>query len=398
MMRLEELARKTKATLCLACGKCTGNCPLADLEHGHSPRRLVARALAGLEADGRALARQCLTCGACEERCPEGVSFVEFVREVRALLPREERASCPHHRVLAQATRLMASGGGRPRRLEWLEPDLRVASEGPVFLFVGCLPLFDAVYADLGIRPTDIARSAVRILNRLGIEPVVSPGEVCCGHDILWGGDPGDFRALAEKNAAAIASSGAKTVVTTCAECARTLALSYPEALGRFAPEVLHLSSFLAARAGDLVFEAADGAERVVTYHDPCRLGRHLGVVDEPRALLRGLPGVRLEEMEASGKEARCCGTSGFLHCDAESRRLQTLRLDEARATGAELLVTACPKCLIHFACARKEDERRARLRGDAAKLEPMEAEDLTVLVADALAKTAPAAASQGGV
>ncbi|MBM3319754.1 MAG: 4Fe-4S dicluster domain-containing protein, partial [Candidatus Eisenbacteria bacterium] len=96
MIRLEELARRTKATLCLACGKCTGNCPLAELEHGHSPRRLVARALADLEADGRILVRKCLTCGACEERCPEGVAFVDFVREVRALLPPEERASCPH--------------------------------------------------------------------------------------------------------------------------------------------------------------------------------------------------------------------------------------------------------------------------------------------------------------
>jgi Fe-S oxidoreductase len=293
----------------------------------------------------------------------------------------------------------MASRESTPRRLDWLEPDLRIAAEGPVFLFVGCLPLFEPVYADLGLRLMEIARSAVRILNGLGIEPVVRGEEVCCGHDLLWGGDPGnEFRALAEKNAALIQSTGAKTVVTACAECARTLALSYREVVRTFTPEIVHLASFVARRSGELVFAPENGdGEKVVTYQDPCRLGRHLGVIDEPRALLGGIPGVRLAEMVPSGADSRCCGTSGFLHCDAESRRLQSLRLADARATGAELLVTACPKCLIHFTCAQKEDERRARLSGLAEETTRMRAEDLTVLVAGALEKAALTTPSQGG-
>jgi len=397
MIRLEELARRTKATLCLACGKCTGNCPLAELEHGHSPRRLVARALADLEADGRILVRKCLTCGACEERCPEGVAFVDFVREVRALLPPEERASCPHHQVLMQATRLMASGESARKRLEWLSEDLRVAEKGDVLLFVGCLPLFDAVYADLGIRSTDIARSAVRILNRLGIEPVVRAEEVCCGHDLLWAGDPESYRALAEKNAALFAETGAKTIVTACAECARTLALSYPETLKNFKYEVVHLATFLAGRLKELGIEQGTAdAETTVTFQDPCRLSRHLGVVVDPRAVLEAIPGLRLEEMSLSAGNARCCGTSGFQHCDAESRRLQTIRIAEARATGAELLVTACPKCRIHFTCAQEEDARRARVDG-REPMKRMRTEDLAVLVAEALEKAAAPAAAQGG-
>lgn len=400
MIALDDLARRTKATLCLGCGKCTGMCPLADLSHGHSPRRLVARALSDLEEDGRVLIRQCLTCGACERRCPEGVAFVDFVREARAALPAEERASCPHHQILAQAVRLQAEGKSRPDRLAWLTPDLKVRREGEVMLFIGCLPLFDKVYADLDVKMVDIARSAVRILNRLGIEPVVREEEVCCGHDLLWSGDPAGFRKLAERNVTLIESTGATTIVTTCAECARTLSLSYKEVIPGFRPKVQHMAAFVAERKKELGLEAAEewgGAPKTVTYQDPCRLGRHLEVIDEPREVLRSVPGVELREMELSGNMARCCGTAGFQHCDAESRLLQAMRLADARSTGADTLVTACPKCMIHFQCAQAEDERRARLDGAAPTKKKMQTEDLTVLIAGALSRTTAAAPVRGG-
>lgn len=398
MMALEQLARRTKATLCLGCGKCTGMCPLADLSHGHSPRRLVARALADLEADGKELIRQCLTCGTCEQTCPEGVAFVDFVREARALLPADERASCPHHQILAQATRLMAEGGPAPERLGWLTPDLKVSAQGEVMLFVGCLPLFDRVYMDLGVETVEIARSAVRILNRLGIEPVVREEEVCCGHDLLWSGDPETFRKLAKKNAALIDETGAKTIVTTCAECARTLALSYRDVVPGWKPKVDHMAAFVAGRLGELGLEGggSGGPARTVTYQDPCRLGRHLEVIDEPREVFDALPDIELREMESSGNRSRCCGTAGFQHCDAESRILQAMRLTEARRTGADTLVTACPKCMIHFRCAQAEDERRARIEGGLSNVKIMNTEDLTVLIAEALSKVP--AATEGGV
>jgi len=392
-MQLEDLARRTRATLCLGCGKCTGMCPLADLSPGYSPRRLVARALQGLEANGRQLVRECLTCGACEERCPEGVSFVRFVREARSALPQEERAVCPHHQVLAQTTRLMSEGKTSPDRLGWLTDDLKVAEKGDVYLFVGCLPLFDVVYEDLGVETVEIARSAIRVLNRLGIEPVVSADEVCCGHDLLWSGDPETYRKLAERNTRMITETGAKTIVTTCAECARTLALDYAETVPGFKIPVQHMTSFLAERMEELGLSQEEMSKRTVTYQDPCRLGRHLRVYDDPRTVLSGVPGVDLVEMEMSARNSRCCGTSGFSHCDAESRRLQTLRLESARETGAETLVTACPKCLIHFTCTQKENERRARIDGEAPAGKGIQTEDITVLVDSALQKsTAPAA------
>ena len=290
----------------------------------------------------------------------------------------------------------MTEGETTPGRLDWLTPDLKIAEKGDVYYFVGCLPLFDKVYEDLGVDMAEIARSTVRILNQLGIEPVVRQEEVCCGHDLLWQGDPESYEKLAKMNADLIAETGAKTVVTACAECARTLSLSHKEVLSDFKPEVIHMSALIAERLGDLDFSNGDEparGKRTVTFQDPCRMSRHLEIVDEPRDVMEALPGIELREMEQSGPRSRCCGTAGFQHCDSESRMLQTMRLNEARATGADTMVTACPKCLVHFHCTQAEDERRNRLMEDMPETKRMRTEDLTVLVAEALAESGVAAA-----
>ncbi|MBN1825342.1 MAG: (Fe-S)-binding protein [Candidatus Eisenbacteria bacterium] len=399
MTKLEDLARRTSATLCLGCGKCTGVCPLSELRESYSPRRLVARALNDREPEATELVRQCLTCGACEELCPEGVAFVDFVRGAREATAVEERASCPHHEILQQATRLMAQGKSREDRLSWLTPDLKVAKKGKVLLFVGCAPLFDTVFSGLGVETVEIARSAIRLLNRIGIEPVVRSDEVCCGHDLFWSGDREGFLRLAERNAAMIRESGAETVVTACAECARTLTKDYPGAAPGFAAEVKHITSFLMDRIEELgLYELSDDSfsGQTVTFQDPCRLGRHLGMTEPPRTMLGAVPGLRIVEMERSGRAARCCGTSGFQHCDAESREMQTRRLEEAAATGAETLVTACPKCLIHFTCALREDASRPRFEGGAAPRRAIRITDITTLVSSALAGRTRPVATQG--
>jgi Fe-S oxidoreductase len=263
---------------------------------------------------------------------------------------------------------------------EWVGPDLEIAEEGDVALFVGCLPYFDIVFEeDLGLRTLDIARAAVKLLNHQGIKPVLVKEERCCGHDLLWSGDRDIFNALARANAESFASRGVKKILTTCAECYRTWKLDYPDAAPTYRPQVQHMAEFLAplAAKGDLPF--TEDGERKLTYQDPCRLGRHLGVVEEPREVLKAMPGVDLAEMSRTGRNAVCCGTSGFIHCDAASRRLQGERLASARSTGAETLITSCPKCLIHFTCAQAEDERlnRNNLR--------IEIRDFTVLAADRL-------------
>jgi Fe-S oxidoreductase len=212
--------------------------------------------------------------------------------------------------------------------------------------------------------------------------------ERCCGHDLLWNGEREAFEALAGANAAAFKARGVKHILTTCAECCRTWRLDYPDAAPDYQSRIQHMSEFLAERieAGDLV--PSGEAAGAVTFQDPCRLGRHLGVTDAPRRVLEtigaggnGGNGSRFVEMDKAGVDAQCCGTSGFIHCDANSKRLQSERLRSAAATGAEKLITACPKCLIHFHCAQSEDRLRRR---EAPRIE---VEDLTVLAAAMLGR-----------
>jgi Fe-S oxidoreductase len=378
MDSITELRRTTGAAYCLDCGKCTARCPLSA-EGTFSPRLIAMQELdREVEGKGAGVGR-CLTCGSCETRCPQAVKFIDYVRGFREHIPEEAREVCPHKGVFQSLARSMVDSAPQ-RNLDWLGDGLKVAEEGEVALFVGCLPFFDAYFgSSLAVETLDIARSAVRILNQVGIEPVILTEERCCGHDLLWDGDEESFKALAKANTEAYKARGVKHILTTCAECCRSWKIDYPEYAPGYNPKVEHLSEFLAARveAGDIAFKA--NGDQTLTFQDPCRLARHVGVTDQPRKVLDALPGKDVVEMERSGVDALCCGTSGFMHCDAASKDIQAERLEEARATGAETLVTACPKCFIHFSCAQSEDRRRDGM-------EPkIQLTDFTVLAASML-------------
>jgi len=362
MEGLQTLRQDTGAARCLSCGKCTTMCPLAA-SGGFSARLIAAQDLEE-EIQGRGVGvGRCLTCASCEVRCPQGVRFTSYVRALRELLPPASRRPCPHGAFLMWSERLMA-GGARPAGVAWLEEGLEVSEECEIAVFAGCLPLFDAYFGpSLGVETAAIARATVRLLNHLGIAPVVVAEAVCCGHDALWRGDREVFQSLARRNAELLADRGVREVVTPCAECALTIREGWPAAVPGPVPAARHVAELLADALADgrLVFAGDGEEEQTVTYQDPCRLARHLGVVEAPRRVLRSQPGTRLADMRRTGRDAVCCGTAGFLHCDAESRRLQGERLAEATATGADTLITACPKCLIHFRCAQAEDRRRGR-------------------------------------
>jgi len=375
MVPLAHLRRTSMATLCTACAKCATTCPLEGFA-GFSPMRMVTVGSDPDELHAQAVAAQhCLTCSQCEVRCPQGVHISEFARGLRGQDLDGDRQPCPHGRAIQVAASPDWMGRIPPGELSWLDDDLEVAERGEIALFVGCLPVFDALFGDrFGVRTTDVARAAIRTLNDLGIKPVVAADERCCGHDMLWGGDTAGFTTLAEANAAVFADRGVELILTTCAECCRTWRMDYPDVVPGYQPRVQHFVEYLEDRldAGDVAYDAPAAAE-MVTYQDPCRLSRHLGVVDAPRRVLGAIPGVELAEMSEHGADARCCGTAGFIHCDAASRRMQRERLGAAAATEATTLLTACPKCLIHFACAQEEDDRN----GTGA--DRIAVEDLTV-------------------
>jgi len=129
--------------------------------------------------------------------------------------------------------------------------------------------------------------------------------------------------------------------------------VDYPNILGENGIEVLHLTQVIAPllQSGELNLGSL---EKRATYHDSCMLGRCSGLFDEPRTVLEAVAGLELVEMEQNRERALCCGASPWAHCGAVNRQIQEWRLAQAEATGADILVTACPKCQIHLRCAQK--------------------------------------------
>lgn len=374
---LGVILRKRGAYNCVECGKCSSVCPIGTLNGKYYPRIILRKAVHGnpdVMRDG--LLWSCLTCGLCDRVCELNVRFCEFIRDLRAECCDLEIGDVvpPHTGGLHAWMRLMTSTDLRQNRLDWITGDLKCREKGEVLYFVGCLPYYDRFFNYLNIDTLNIARSTVKILNTLGIEPAVMENERCCGHDFLWGGNVEDFKRLAEINMNAIRTTGAKKIVTACAECYRTLKKDYPEHVGKLDVEVLHLSQFLTGNVADLSLK--DTGKRI-SFQDPCRLGRLSGIYDEPREIIAAIKGVELREMERNRENAVCCGTSGWMSCGTYSKQIQTARLKEARKTGADMLITSCPKCQIHFKCALSDGKT-----GPDARIE---VQDLATLVADCM-------------
>lgn len=364
-MELTEQIRQTNAYACLECGKCTSVCPVSRYSRQFSPRLLLNRAVRsdfdGLYQDYDLWS--CLTCRKCDEVCPSGIHYIDLVQSIRSGAQTQGfNGQCSHAGALQSLARIMTSQQLQQNRLEWVTGDMKIATEGNVLYFTGCAPYFDVLFSDLDVCTLEAAESSVRVLNRLGISPVLLPDERCCGHDLLWNGDVDSFKKLAEHNLKVIEKTGAKTILFSCAECLTAFKNLYPQYGFTVKAELKHMSQFLAEQqtSGELALVPSDVD---LTFQDPCRLGRHLGIYDEPRQILRDDPQLsgdnsdHFHDMKETGKRSLCCGVSAWMNCNTASKTMQVERLKQARDTGAEVLVVACPKCRIHLTCAMKDQD-----------------------------------------
>ena len=355
---VKELISDTGAFDCVECGKCTTVCPVAKFDTNFAPRTIVLRAMEGI-VDNIAKDRDiwtCITCDQCNAMCPYKVDYTGFIRGMR-----EEAAEfgaapiCSQGGVIHAVQRMMAKTDLKQNRLGWVKKDMQIADKGDVFYFVGCLPHYDAIFYDRqGLRLQNICESAARIMNKAGIVPVVSNEEKCCGHDLNWTGDEGNFEKLMDYNLELIKRSGAKKVVFTCPECYRTFKMDYQDLAGDLDFELVHISDFIKqlVDSGQLKLEAAVKPSFTFTYHDSCRLGRHSGIYDSPRELAKAFSGSKFVEMENTKDKAVCCGVSAWSNCNASSKKIQVDRVMEAKKVGADRLLMFCPKCQIHMKCA----------------------------------------------
>ena len=343
---LKELAAK-----CYQCGICSGACPIARVKADFLPRKIVLDSATGFSSKVvfSGSAWNCLTCALCQVKCPMNVDFLGLMRELRKDM-NQERISCvcAHSNILKPLYNIMKNENMQPKRSDLIDKNLKINEKSETLYFMGCLPYFDAIFnEDVGFDGLEIANNTIRLLNIVGTEPAVLDGEKCCGHDFFWRGEDETFEELARQNIENLKKY--KTIVVSCPECYRTLALDYKE---RFGAElnVKHISQFLAERINKL---DGDG-NSVITFHDSCRLGRHMNVYEDPRRLLHHV-GYQLKEMEHNREDSLCCGVSCFVSCDDEAKEIRKRKLEEALKTGAKIMVTTCPKCQIHLKCLQKD-------------------------------------------
>jgi len=374
---IEREIKDTNIRLCLDCGKCTVVCPIAQHDPAFNPRLIAKRRLTQRDHNLRdETIWSCLSCYMCVERCNYHVNFPNFIHALRAeALAEGAQVHCSHGSSFQTLMHLMARGDLKQNRLGWLPKDIELSPQSDTLFFVGCAPYFDMLFSDLAVNTLDGVRGALKLLNRAQVPFNILANERCCGRDLLLQGDRKGFTALAKANLEEFARHGVKRIITNCPECHYTLKVDYHNMPGEKGIEVVHLTEVIAPllQSGKL---SLGKLEKSVTYQDPCTLGRCSRIFDEPRQILGAVAGLELTEMEQTREKALCCGATSWLQCGAVNRQIQKQRLAQARASGADILVTACPKCQIHLKCAQKS--------GDSAERGP-EIEDLASLAARSL-------------
>jgi Fe-S oxidoreductase len=247
---------------------------------------------------------------------------------------------------------LMIGEKAKQQRLGWLSSDIKLSAQNDTIFFVGCAPYFDIIFRDLRVDTVEGVKAALRLLNRANIPFNLLANELCCGRDLLLEGDKEGFMALAQANVSEFQRLGVKKIIASCPECYYALKVDYPRMLGKTCAEVVYWTEALAPLIDSGELNLGRLKEKA-TYHDPCTLGRGLRIFESPRRILSAIQGLELVEMQPNRETALCCGASSWVHCGAANRQVQDERLTQAEATGAEVMVTSCPKCRIHLKCTQ---------------------------------------------
>jgi Fe-S oxidoreductase len=360
--------------LCFQCGLCDTVCPWNRIRP-FSMRKLIREATFGLtEIESEELWR-CTTCGRCPQTCPRDVKQIESGVSLRRIAT-EYGIFPPSVRSVRTVVGSLIGEGNplneeRKKRADWAEGlSVKPFAEGMEFLyFVGCYFSYDP-------RLKKVARATARILNAAGIDyGILGTEENCCGESIRKTGDEELFKRLAKENIKTFIDHGVKKIIVSSPHCYHTFKNEYPEFKVNF--EVIHISQFLSGLIHEGRLKFTKAYENKVTYHDPCYLGRHNGIYDEPREVLKAILGLELHEMPDSRADSLCCGGGGgrVWMETPKGERFSELRLEQAIGVGAEVLVTSCPYCITMF-----ED---SRLTLNVA--EKIEVKDITEIIQEVI-------------
>lgn len=333
---------------CFQCGLCDTVCPWNRVRT-FSMRKIVRQATFGMTDIESEDLWLCTTCGRCPKRCPRDVRQIESGVSLRRIA--NEYGVFPASVKPIRTVNASLVGEGNPfgeerqNRANWAE-GLSVKAfdeEMEILYFPGCYLSYDP-------RLKKVARATANILKAAGVDfGILGTKENCCGESIRKTGDEELFKRLARENIKTFIDNGVKKILVSSPHCYHTFKNEYPEFRVDF--EVVHISQYLFELINQGRLELSQDFGKKVTYHDPCYLGRHNGIYEEPRGVLQQVPGLELNELPESREDSLCCGGGGgrIWMETQKGERFCDLRVEQAMAVGAQVLVTSCPYCISNF-------------------------------------------------
>ena len=367
---------------CISCGDCreatdfTGNPPrwgvCVSREHssgfepffGRGKMQIVRSIWQGkldLSKDMAEVIYQCPTCNACSDICAYDMDNVAIYEALRAELV-DAGCGLEAHLPMNKAVIELLNPYQRDNKekkswLTKLEFEVKNASEerSDVLYYVGCT-------AALTEEIQDVAINTAKVLKKLDVDfSVFGEREVCCGSVAMRTGDRSAFNHVALKNYELFKKSGVKQIITSCAGCYRTLKLDYADYMEDLGIEVLHAIEYI----NELLYQKDINLKHLgfnVTYHDPCHTGRHIGLYEEPREILRKI--ANLTEMKRIKESAWCCGAGGGVKKGFPELSLEIAitRVKEAEETGADYIVSICPFCFRNISDAIKAIDSKIKM------------------------------------
>ncbi len=387
---------------CADCGRCSDQCPANAVGRPLSPRFITTKArdysfqhypVLGSSGNGTPLIGgiysedeiwSCTTCGACEEECPLLIEYIDKIVDLRRGMVDDGNVPKSLQKPLkALESRGNPYGKMEKKRADWTKsadfqktcnvPVLDGGKSADTLYFVDSITSYDD-------RMQSIGRATAKILGHVGTNfGVLGAAEKDSGHEVRRFGEESLFMALRDANVEAIKASGVQRIVTADPHAYNALKHDYKDV-----PPVEHISQFIAreVKTGKIKFNPVEDADKIYAYHDPCYLGLQNQVYDEPREVLDAIPGLKRVEMDRSRDRAFCCGGGGLMlfYEPKEDQRIGVLRAKMAAEAGANVIVTACPFCMVNM-------EDAIKVAGLEGKLTAI---DLTELVDRQIAREVP--------
>ncbi len=362
---------------CIQCGRCTGSCPVS-MKTALNIRGIIYEALIEdfMEISGMEVLWDCTNCLTCTTRCPKDIKPADVIIGLRGYIVGEGKGVPPRVRdaLMSAFTRGNTLGFATEGRDGWIEgldfevPNVLDVGQTDLLFYVGCTPAYDP-------RVQPVTRTLATVFQRAGIEfGTMGIDEMCCGNEIRRIGEAEGFADMVEGFHEMLQEFEAQRMVAVSPHCFNAFHNEY----GELPFPVQHYSQLLVdlLDGGRLVLPHE--VRKKVTYHDPCFLGKHNQIYDEPRHILRSIPGLEFEDLDRSRERSVCCeGGGGRMWAEGTNieERLAHQRVRDAVDLGAEVLAVACPFCLLTL-------EDAVKILGLDDKIQVM---DIMELVAQAM-------------